>query len=72
MLLASVTDSVEHALNATLAEAAGNEDAVEALKLRLIGAVVGGFAFQALRFNPGDVELQILCKRAVSQGFLKG
>ena len=72
MLLASVADGVEHAFNAALAEAARNEDAVEAFELRLVGAVVGRFTFETLGLDPGNVELQVFGERAVGESFLEG
>ena len=56
--LAGIADGVEHALNAALAEAAGDQDAVEAFEL--VDVVVGGVAgviagLEAFGFNPGDL-----------------
>ena len=58
ILFARIADGVQHALDAALAEAAGNEDAVEALKLRFIAAIVGRLRLEALGFDPGDIELE--------------
>jgi len=43
LLLAGEADSVQHALDAALSEAAGNQNAVESIQLRLITAVIGSF-----------------------------
>ena len=50
LILAGVADGVEHAFDAALAEAAGNEDAVEACELRFVAAVVAP-AFPDLRLQ---------------------
>ena len=49
-VLAGVADGVEHALDAALAEAAGDEDAVEAFELALVVAV-GAAGDAAVRFG---------------------
>ena len=66
-VFAGVADGVEHAFDAALAEAAGDEDAVEAGQLRLV--VV---RLQALGLDPGDLQLEIVRERAVDEGFLEG
>ncbi len=66
-LFAGVADGVEHTFDAALAEAAGYEDAVEALKL---SGVVGDF--EAFGFEPGDAELEVVGERAVDESFLEG
>ena len=65
--LARVADGVEHAFDAALAEAAGDEDAVEVLELRDV--VVG---LEAFGFDPGDAQLEVVRERAVDEGFLEG
>ncbi len=73
--LAGVADGVEHALDAALAEAAGDEDAVEAFELMLVfesGAVFGVAGLEAFGFDPGDAELEVVSERAVDEGFLEG
>ena len=72
LLFAGVADGVQHAFDAALAEAAGDEDAVEAFKLGLVAAVVGSFRFEAFGFNPGDLELEVLRDCAVGEGFFEG
>ena len=71
LLFAGVADGVQHALDAALAEAAGDEDAVEAFELRLVAAVVGSLRLQAFGFDPGDLELEVLGDCAVGERFLE-
>ena len=71
MLFAGVADGVEHALDAALAEAAGDEDAVEAFQLRLVAAVVGAFGLEAFGFDPGDFQFEVLRDGAVGERFLE-
>ena len=67
VVFAGVADGVEHALDAALAEAAGDEDAVEAGELG--GVVVD---FEAFGFEPRDSELEVFCECAVDERFLEG
>ena len=71
LFLARVADGVQHAFDAALAEAAGNENAVESFELRFVAAVVGRFRLQPFGFDPGNVELQVLRDRAVGQRFFE-
>ena len=71
LLFAGVADGVQHALDAALAETAGDEDAVEAFELRFVAAVFGSFRFEAFGFNPGDFELEILRECAVGERFFE-
>ena len=73
VVLAGVADGVEHALDAALAEAAGDKDAVEAAELGLVvaigaaGCIAVGLvvSFQALGLDPGDAQLEVVSERAV-------
>ena len=71
--LAGVADGVEHAFDAALAEAAGDEDAVEAGELlREVGWLAGGVeGFEAFGFDPGDAELEVVGEGAVDERFLE-
>ena len=71
MFLARVADGVQHALDAALAEAAGNEDAVEAFELRFVAAVVGVGGLQALGLDPVNFELEVLRDGAVGERFFE-
>ncbi len=78
-VFARVADGVQHAFDAALAEAAGDEDAVEACELRFVvavrlaGGVVDGWVvrLQAFGFDPGDLELEVVRERAVDERFLE-
>src|SRR5271157_5515357 len=54
LVFARVLDSLQHALNAALAKAAGHQDSVSMLQLRLHTLVLG---FQPLGFDPIHVQL---------------
>ncbi|MCU1222774.1 MAG: hypothetical protein JWQ42_867 [Edaphobacter sp.] len=74
-LFAGVADGVEHALDASLAKAAGDEDAVEVFQLVTVfegRAAVGVFGLEAFGFDPGDAELEVVGQGAVDEGFLEG
>ena len=73
LVLAGVADGVEHALDAALAEAAGDEDAVEAGELLwvVIAAAVFAAGFEALGFDPGDLELEVVGEGSVDERFLE-
>ena len=74
LVLAGVADGVEHALDAALAEASGDEDAVEAFELGVevvVAAAVFAAGFEALGFDPGDLELEVVGEGSVDEGFLE-
>ena len=70
LFLARIADSIQHAGNAALAEAAGNEDAVETLELRFVAAIVGAGGLKTFRLDPMNFELEVLRDGAVRQRFL--
>ena len=73
--LAGVADGVEHALDAALAEAAGDEDAVEAFELMdvlVVGVAVGVAGLEAFGFDPGDFELEVVGEGSVDESFFEG
>src|SRR5215471_319681 len=51
-----VADGIQHAFNAALAKSAGNQNAVKALELHFIVAVLAVFGFQAFSFHPGEIQ----------------
>ena len=69
---AGIANGVQHAFDAALTEAAGDENAVEAFQLAFVAAVAGVAAFEALGFDPGDAELEVLRERAVNERFFQG
>src|SRR5208282_5144789 len=65
LVLAGELDGVDHALNAALAEAAGNQDAVV-----IFEALLRGFKrVDLLGFDPVDDGLVIVRQPAVKEGF---
>jgi hypothetical protein len=72
--LARVANRVQHAFDTALAEAARNEDAVEALqaathtRCRLALGVLG---LQPLGLDPGHAQLQVVRERAMHQRLLQ-
>ena len=71
LLLAGIADGVQHALDAALAKAAGHQDPIESLQLRLITPVLGSFRLQPLGLDPGNIEFQVVSDGSVGQSFLQ-
>src|ERR1700722_4234719 len=69
--LARIPDGVEHAFDAALAKASGNQDAVKTGKLLFVLPVAGKLALQALGFDPGDTQFQIVSQGAVYQSLFQ-
>ena len=69
--LARIANAVQHAGDAALPEASGNENAVIAFQLRFVGLVVFALRLQPLGFDPLQIELQVLRERAVYQRFFQ-
>src|ERR1700753_3721561 len=61
-----IADRIQHAFDTTLAKASGDEDAVKALKLRLIP-----FDLKPLGFDPHYAELEVLGQSAMHERFLQ-
>ena len=70
-LLTGVADRIQHSGDSAFTEAARHQDAVVAFELRFIRAIARIFAFEALGFNPGDGQLQIMREGTVNEGFLQ-
>ncbi len=74
-LFAGVANGVEHALDAALAEAAGDQDAVKVSELVAIvegGAAFVVFCFKAFGFDPSHTEFEVVGECAVDESFLEG
>ena len=65
--LAGEADGVDHAFDASLAEAAGNEDAV--VPSSACSDAAG--PFEILRLNPADLHFYVVRETAVEQRFLE-
>src|SRR5438270_13921281 len=62
-LLASIADRDQHALDATLAEPARNQNSIVAFQLRCNALFVS--PFQTLGLNPVELQLQVVSQRAM-------
>jgi hypothetical protein len=67
-LLSRVTDCQQHSLDTAFAKAARYEQPVVVDQLFFVGAVSG---FEALSFNPVQIQFQIVGQRTVDQGFFQ-
>src|SRR6516225_9233849 len=65
LLLTRISARDQHALDAALAESAWHKNSVITFELRLNALLVR--AFKALGFNPVQLQLQVVRKRAVNQ-----
>ena len=63
-----VADSLQHAFDAALAESTRNENAVVAAELLLASLLA---KFQAFRFHPVQLQLQVVGQRAMDQSFFQ-
>ena len=63
MVLAGILCSLDHALNAAVAKAAGYDDAVHIGK----GFLTGGLVGQVLALHPADLHLTVVLKAGVVQ-----
>ncbi len=61
-VLASISDRDQHALNATLTEAPGNQNSVVIFQLRFVTLVA---RLKALSFDPIELQLQVVRQRAM-------
>src|SRR5579859_2811544 len=69
---ASIANGIEHSLDAPLAESARHQDSVKASQLLLVGLIARLFRFEALGFDPGNFEFEVMRQSAVNQSFLQG
>src|SRR6266446_5678627 len=63
-VLAGISDGDQHALNATLTEAPGNQNSVVIFQLRFVTLVT---RLKALSFDPIELQFQVVRQRAMDE-----